>query len=467
MSNGTHTHINPPEDLEYTQLAPHSREAEEALLGSILINPDYFHDCAAHVGKDDFFMLRNAWIWEAMDRLAKRDEPIEYLMVIEEIKAMGHYDDIGGAAHIAYIANCVGTSVYAETYARVVQSASVRRRLLEAAGEIANTARNENIDTDAAIDRAMELMISASERRKTNVRTLEEGLHSLVAEHADIASGDKEPVVIKTGTKIDSLLSGGGLSPGGVVVTADTSGGKSEFCRQIIENAALQKKHGLVISLEMNEKDVLTNMLSRFSGIPSDFLDTKGKPKDAAQADKYDKAVIKIYEIEPYIHFDDTPMQTIYQIMSSIRKAHREYDISYAVIDYMELIQPGGMDLEKHYMVLGAMFMLLRQLGRTLNIPIITPVQQNRGNYEGVKGVAGSYQISQHADTLIYIKDVNPDRDKEDPIVDKWVSIEKQRRGKRGSKQITLNLATHQILTDDEARTLPGVVDLESVFNDS
>ncbi|MBZ0310570.1 MAG: replicative DNA helicase, partial [Anaerolineae bacterium] len=85
-----------------SQMAPHSQEAEEAVLGSVLINPDAFYEVAAFLVADDFFLLRNSWVWEAMMRLHERSEIIEYLTVIEELRSQGRLNDIGGAAYITY-----------------------------------------------------------------------------------------------------------------------------------------------------------------------------------------------------------------------------------------------------------------------------------------------------------------------------------------------------------------------------
>src|SRR5574341_1125935 len=137
----------PDSAYEPAKLAPHSQDAEEAVLGSILINPEAYLDVAEFLKEEDFFILRNSWIFGAMQRLHSREGAmIEYLTVIEELRVQGRLDEIGGAAYITYLASSVGTSVHAETYGRIVERAAIRRRMLEAASEITRLAREEDAD---------------------------------------------------------------------------------------------------------------------------------------------------------------------------------------------------------------------------------------------------------------------------------------------------------------------------------
>src|SRR5262245_35003809 len=116
--------------------APFSQEAEEAALGAILASPNAYFAVAAFLKPDDFFILRHRYIWEAMNRLNDRSEPIEYLTVAQELKDAGHLAEIGGPAYLTQLINNTPTSVHAEVYGRLVERAATRRRLMAASDEI-------------------------------------------------------------------------------------------------------------------------------------------------------------------------------------------------------------------------------------------------------------------------------------------------------------------------------------------
>src|SRR5690348_10662465 len=136
------------------KIAPHSAEAEEAVLGSVLINPDALFEVAAFLQGSDFFIVRNGWVWEAINAVHDRGEAIDSLTVIQELRNRGQLDSIGGSAYITYLINNTPTHIHAETYGRMVERAAIRRRLLTAASEIAQTALEENAEINDVIDHA-------------------------------------------------------------------------------------------------------------------------------------------------------------------------------------------------------------------------------------------------------------------------------------------------------------------------
>ena len=115
-------------EMVVDKMAPHSVEAEEATLGSILLDHGVLFEIAAYLQPGDFFIIRNSWVYEAILRVHQRDERPDYVTVIEELRQQGRLEDIGGAAYITYLINNTPTSIYADTYGRIVERASIRRR---------------------------------------------------------------------------------------------------------------------------------------------------------------------------------------------------------------------------------------------------------------------------------------------------------------------------------------------------
>ena len=130
-------------DLRTDTLAPHSVEAEEAVLGSILINPDALLEVLPFLSPVDFFIVRNGWVYEAIVTLHDRRDPLDYLTVTNELELSGRLTEVGGAAYILSLVNKTPSSLNVEGYGRIVERMSLRRRLLDAAGEVARAAHSE------------------------------------------------------------------------------------------------------------------------------------------------------------------------------------------------------------------------------------------------------------------------------------------------------------------------------------
>ena len=135
----------PPDDvgLPSTQVIPHNREAEEAVVGAVLINPEAYSDLAQFLQADDFYIVRHRWIWEAFAHLHEKLIPLDFLTVTEELQSAGQMAEIGGPAYLTALLNQVPTSLHAETYGRMVEANAIRRRMLTIANKIATLAYNE------------------------------------------------------------------------------------------------------------------------------------------------------------------------------------------------------------------------------------------------------------------------------------------------------------------------------------
>ena len=142
---------------------PHSREAEEAVIGSALINPDIFYFVSQHVKAEDFYIHRNRWIWEAITSLSVSSIPVDLLTICDVLDRGGKLSEIGGSAYITSLLNQVPTSSNAETYARIVKDNSVRRGLIEAANKLATLAYSGD-SIEAVVTSAQQVTSKATAR---------------------------------------------------------------------------------------------------------------------------------------------------------------------------------------------------------------------------------------------------------------------------------------------------------------
>jgi replicative DNA helicase len=149
------------------RLPPHSQEAEEAILGSLLIDPEAIYDVASFLKPQAFYRVQNQWIYEAILSLNDRREPIDFITLTDELRKQERLEDAGGEGYIIGLINSVPTSINARHYARLVEAASVRRRLIGAASTIANLAYEEAEDISVVIDRSEQALFGISEERTT------------------------------------------------------------------------------------------------------------------------------------------------------------------------------------------------------------------------------------------------------------------------------------------------------------
>ena len=155
----------PPGDGRSAQGVPYSREAEEAVLGAVLVNPEAYYDVAQFLAPEDFYLHRNRWIYESFTSLHDQRLPIDLLTVSEELERQGRLDEVGGPAYLTGLLNSVPTSLHAEAYGHLVEHTGTRRRLLEAANQIARLAYQSETMIEEVVNDAEKAIFAVSERR--------------------------------------------------------------------------------------------------------------------------------------------------------------------------------------------------------------------------------------------------------------------------------------------------------------
>ncbi len=223
-------------------IAPYSQDAEEAALGAVLINPESYFAIASFLRPEDFFILRHQYIWEAMSRLAERNETIDLLTVREELRAQSRLNDIGGAGYLTQLTLNVPTSVHAEVYGRLVERAAVRRRLLTAADEIRGLAMDETLSLDKVVGDAEGKLFQVTER---NLRRDMVPMREAISEYFDrlehLMAHPDEPLGLPTGFRdLDTIL--GGLQRSDLLIFA----GRPGMGKCVTGDTLIPTQHGLI-----------------------------------------------------------------------------------------------------------------------------------------------------------------------------------------------------------------------------
>jgi len=255
-------------------LAPFSEEAEQSVIGAILVNADSFLTISATLRSEDFYLLRNSFIWDAFMRISNRDERIDYVTVLEELRTVNQLDGIGGSNYLLKLANNTPSAYNAESYAQIVKRAAIRRRLLAAADEIKILARNESMtieNVQVAVIQKVDDAVSdlyGESRHMTGPESL-----GYYAEYLDdlierVARGEVIGVPLPKAWAVlrESVPA---VYPGEfVIVSGQSGGGKSAFMESWAEDCAAQGVRTHYIHTEMTLAQMFTRRMSRNSGIP-------------------------------------------------------------------------------------------------------------------------------------------------------------------------------------------------------
>ncbi len=387
-------------------MAPHSVEAEEAVLGSILINPESLYEVASFLQADDFFIVRNSWVWEAILDLHERDEEIDNLTVVEELRQQGRLDEIGGPAYITYLINHTPASIYAEAYGHIVERAALRRRMLGAASEIAQLAHEESADINEVIDRAETSIFAVTERRLHRelvpIRTAISEYFDRIA-HLYERGGDA--LGVPTGfTDLDALL--GGLQKSDLVIVAGRPGmGKTSWLLSVALNAARLKQRAAIFSMEMSNEQIVQRLVSSETGISTHNL-------RLGQLDEHEWALFveatgSLSDLKVYL--DDTPALNPLQMRTKCRRLYSEYGLDLIMVDYLQLMTSGAGRQENRVQEISFISRHLKQLARELNTPVLAAaqlsraVEQRQDKRPQLSDLRESGSIEQDADVVMFI----------------------------------------------------------------
>ncbi len=422
---------------EIERLPPHSAEAEEAVLGSLLIDPDAIFDVSTFLKPDSFYRVKNKWIYEAILRLNERREPLDLITVTEELRRQEHLDEIGGEAYVIGLINAVPTSINAESYGRVVEATAVRRQMIKAASEIANLAYNEAEDINVVIDRAEQSLFSISEERTTRdlvpVRQIASDYLERIQElHA---RGD-DVIGVPTGfVDLDRML--GGLNKSDLIIVAARPGMGKTSLQNAMALAAARRygKRIALFNLEMSGEQLVQRMIAAETRIDSQRL-RRGDLQDH-EWPIFMEAIGRLSETRIFI--DDTPSITPNQLRTKCRRLYAEHGLDMVMIDYLQLMQ-AERSTNNRVQEISEISRSLKGLARELDVPVVAAaqlsraVEQRQDKRPQLSDLRDSGSIEQDADIVLFIyrdEYYNPETTERPNIAE--IAIAKHRNGPTGT----------------------------------
>jgi replicative DNA helicase len=369
--------LNAPQTTTTTEIQsqPYSREAEEAVLGSVLIDPESYYEVAEILKPEDFYIIRNQWVWSSFVRLFEKRTPIDILTVSEDLSNHNQLTEIGGQAYLISLVNQTPTSLHAKTYSQSVEQAAIRRRMLVAANELAKLAYDQAKEVDTIIEKAEMQVFGLSERRiRHDLEPIDKVLGDYYSHVDELSQRDEEIFGVPTGlTDLDRLL--GGLQKSDLLIVAGRPGsGKTGFLLSVAKNAA--QKHGkrvAMFSLEMSNEQLVQRLIAQETAIDTQRLRT-GKLQ-GEEWDTFTRA-ISTMETSP-IWLDDTPAITPLQLRTKCRRLYMEKGLDLIIVDYLQLM---GSDTrsENRVQEVSLISRSLKVLARELEVPVLAAAQLNR-----------------------------------------------------------------------------------------
>lgn len=388
------------------KLPPHDIEAEEAVIGSLLVDPDAIFKIATFLVPEDFFDETNQVIYRACLSVHQRNEVVDQITVAHELMRQNRLEQIGGAAYLSHLISITPTPLYVEHYARIVSNAAAMRRLIAAAGQIAAIGYEAGADVESTLNKAIDILFQVgSKGAPTNLVLVRDILSKYFEEVGQPPLGGKQIPHILTGfAGLDELL--GGLQRSDLVIlAARPTAGKTSLALNIARNAAIEQKACVALfSLEMSRDTIVQRLLSSEARVDSKDV-RLGRFTEREERRIMDASGVLS---EAPIYIDDSPQQRVVDIGSKARRLHRERNIDLIVIDYLQLMRGDGRN-EPRVQEVGNITRSLKGLARELNVPVLTVSQLSRAvewrssHKPQLFDLRESGSIEQDADVVFFI----------------------------------------------------------------
>ena len=385
---------------------PMSLEAEEALLGAILLEPKAYLTIAAFLSGEDFFLKRHEYVWNAFSRLQERNDAIDYVTLTRELQAMSVLDEIGGQAYLTSLVNKTPSAIHAEVYGEMVSRTSTRRKMLIAADSIRQTALDEELPIDKVISEAEQALFNVSNSQiKREFVPIWEAVSAYYDEIEKLLELGAGTVGIPTGFKgLDGLL--GGFQKSDLVVFAGRPGmGKTSWILTVAMHAARLGARVAIFTMEMGVEQMVQRLLSMETGIKIGQLRTANI--NSREQTRLTEAIGRISNLPLFI--DDTPSITPIEMRTKCRRLQHEYGLDMVMVDYMQLMSAGKAYENNRVQEISYISRALKELARELNVCVLSTaqlsraVEQRQDKRPQLSDLRESGSIEQDADAVMFL----------------------------------------------------------------
>ncbi len=425
----------------HVRLPPQSLEAEQALLGSVMLRPEAIHDVTDIVREEDFYADKHRVIWRVALELASKGEPIDLLSLSAKLKDKGELERIGGSSYLSELASLVPSASNVRHYAGIVKKKSMMRRLIEAGEHITNLSFAEEGELDEIIDSAEKHLFDVTNTASSHKFVeLKDTLHEAWDQIEKLHSSPDELRGVPTGFKaLDSKLSGLQKSDL-IILAARPSMGKTSLALDIARQAAVRYKVPTAIfSLEMSAGQLVQRMLAAESRIDAWKLRTGRGLKMEELSTHLRDAMGTLSEAPIYI--DDQPGNTILRMRAVARRLKAEKNLGLIIVDYLQLMTPTQTRSDNLVQQITEISRSLKNLARDLDVPVLALSQlsravESRGGRPRLSDLRDSGSIEQDADVVMFIHRERDETGEQAKARETSILIEKHRNGPTGKVEL-------------------------------
>ncbi|MCW9734157.1 replicative DNA helicase [Avibacterium sp. 20-15] len=436
--------------VEQINIPPHSIEAEQAVIGSMLLTDTHWDAVSERIIAEDFYTFEHRLIFQHIMNLIRNNKPVDLLTLDETLKAAGVSEEVGGFAYLAELSKNTPSAANVLTYAEIVREKAILRELIASSNKIAEMSyQTKGRDVKEILDDAEREVFSIAEKRTT----ASEGPQNII----DILDKTIDKIEVLSMSETHNGVTGvttgfidldrktAGLQPSDlIIVAARPSMGKTTFAMNLCENAALASdKPVLVFSLEMPSEQIMMRSLASLSRVDQTKIRT-GQGLDEGDWAKI-ASTLGIFRKKPNLYIDDSSGLTPTELRSRARRVYREHSgLSLIMVDYLQLMRAPAFS-DNRTLEIAEISRSLKALAKELEVPVIALSQlnrtlENRADKRPVNSdLRESGSIEQDADLIMFIyrDEVYNDNSEEKGIAE--IIIGKQRNGPIGKVRLKFN----------------------------
>ncbi len=409
---------NASENRRGDRVPPHNLEAEQAVVGSMLLSPEAVEGALNALAAADFYRPAHARIFSAMGDLYARSVPVDHLSVADRLEALGEIESAGGKLYLLDLSGAVPTTANWPRYAEIVKRMSTLRQLIGAGTQIVAMGFDAPDDMGKVVEDAERLIFEVTSKRvSSNFREINELLKVSFEQLEKLFERKEHVTGVPTGfTDLDRLLAGLHESDL-VILAARPSVGKTALALNVAVNAAKKGTSVAVFSLEMSSEQLVQRVLCSEARINLQDVRTGHLKPDSWHSIHH--AMGKLADLDFWV--DDTPSISILEVRAKARRQLRDKSKGLIIVDYLQLMQPQGRRSENRQVEISEISRGLKILAKELKVPVLAlsqlsrAVEQRAGKRPQLSDLRESGAIEQDADVVMFLdRNTNPGFDDEE-----------------------------------------------------
>jgi replicative DNA helicase len=399
--------------MVYGKVPPQAKDLEEAVLGAVMLEKSAFDTVVEILKPECFYVEANQRIYRAMQTLQQKNQPIDILTVVEELKSKEELDMVGGPYYVTRLTNAVVSSANIEAHSRIILQKFIQRELIRISGEIISDSYEDSTDVFDLLDEAESKLFEITNNHlRKNFDSIDTVLVKTVQRMEDMRHRNEDITGVPSGFPTLDRITYGWQNTDLIILAARPSVGKTAFALNLARNAALSASKPTpvaVFSLEMSAGQLVQRILSAESEIWLEKI-ARGKLQEHEMKQLYAKGIQKLAQAPIFI--DDTAALNIFELRAKCRRLKNKHNIGLIIIDYLQLMSGAGEGKNTNReQEISQISRNLKQLAKELQVPIIALSQLSRAvetRKEGNKmpqlsDLRESGAIEQDADMVMFL----------------------------------------------------------------